>query len=245
MKKNYLFAIVINLMFFGYGQSNCDMVYSSLEYANSHITKAYEAKLYDDLKFSAKNAKSSLEKARGLLLNCNSKDTKANVNEAISLLQETAKASSFGEAQFNVYKATELVKNSINALNIYTSNDGDSDDLLTLQQQQLDLEQQRLALKQKEEEINSKIAQKAKKELEIKKLNIIVKNNKLIEDNLETYSKTLNTYNCNNSVNTPKNNITTVKLKPLEEIKTHYFNIIIGLSEEFSDKLKKCKQSLN
>jgi len=80
MKKMYLFAIVINLMFVGYAQSDCETAYSSLDYANSHITKAYDSKLYADLKYSAKNAKKSLEKAESQLINCDCQDTKESIS---------------------------------------------------------------------------------------------------------------------------------------------------------------------
>jgi len=114
-------------------------------------------------------------------------------------------------------------------------------DLLTLQHQQLELEQQRLALKQKEEEINLKIAEKARKELELKKVQLIVKNHKLIEDSLEVYSETLSACDCNTNVDAPKFD-TKIKAKPLAEIKEHYINTIIKLSDDFSSKLRDCRK---
>ena len=241
MKKNYLFLlcslIVINL----FAQQDCSDAQSDLNYAYSHVKSAYESNNLTHLKYYSKRSFDAFERAKESLNSCGCSSAYENAYEAHKNLFKVQDSKSFEDGRFNVKRAKELAKKSIDELELCSKYTKEDEVLAELEFEQLKLKEQQEKLRQKEAEIKKMLLLKEQKELRLKKEKLIAANEEALSANIKAFNEMLLACGCNSKIKANEFTNDNLLLKNIVEIKEFYLTSVKKITSLYLENLNNCK----
>ena len=240
MKKNYLFFLFISICMQFYGQTGCSDAHSDVNYAYSHVKSAYNSNNIDHLKYYSKRSIDAFERTKLKLEACKCEESYNYAYDASELLSHVENVNTFEDGRYYVKRARDIAKEVINELELCTELSNEDNALLELQNEQIRLKQQQTELKLKEAQIKQKLAEREAKELYLKKEQFISENEIAIDSNIKAYNDLLLVLDCNSEVIKTDNNNSDFISKNMDEIKSHYINVVKEITSSYLKKLNKC-----
>ncbi|WP_157515089.1 hypothetical protein [Gaetbulibacter saemankumensis] len=255
MKPYLLLFLSLFITHHFFGQAKCGDADSYLVYAYSNVKDSYEANNISHLKYYAHKSLENFEKAKQKLKDCGCETAHELAFNSIELLAKVDAAETYEDGRFFVKRAKELAKNSIIELdkfNVAVANNTptesineDTNDLATLESEQLKLEQQQKALQQKALEIQRKLEAQNAKALELKKEKLIQDYESVILLNINAYNNALKTCNCTNDSMGSNDSGSISTDNSLEEIKSFYILRLKALANKYINSLNICTSTTN
>ncbi|MBN4047366.1 hypothetical protein JYU05_02385 [bacterium AH-315-P13] len=240
MKKNYLFFLFISISMHFYGQTACSDAHSDVNYAYSHVKSAYNSNNIDHLKYYSKRSLDAFERTKLKLEACKCEESYNYAYDASRLLSHVENVKTFDDGRYYVKRARDIAKDVINELELCTELSNEDNALLELQNEQIRLKQQQTELKIKEAQIKQKLAEREAEEMYLKKELFISKNEIAIDSNIKAYNDLLLVLDCDSEVIKTDNNNSNFISKNMDEIKSHYINVVKDITSSYLKKLNKC-----
>lgn len=245
MKKNYLLFLFAIIFIKSYGQEPASNdIHSNLAEASMNITSGSETFNLEDLKYHAKRSLNAINQARKQLNSTSCSKVLELSNEIAGLLDGAILSEDHNEGLSYITLTRDLILQAFYEYDVCAvkgSSSGENEALTELQQQKSNLKLQQIELELKAKEIERQLAEQEEKETFLKKQKFIDLNEKVIASNLKAYNDLLTACDCNTAVSTKTGNSSELTSKSLNEIRTHYLNKVITISESYLDKLNLCK----
>jgi hypothetical protein len=246
--KNYYLFLVLLVSFNFYGQSNCEEANSYLVIAYSHVKDAYDSNNISHLQYYANRSLESFKLSKKTLTTCGCEPALKLANKAIDLLAKVDDTETYEDGRFFVKRARDISKESVIEIDKCSmanyvpqeDNYSESDKLSELQKEQLKLKQQQDALKLREAEIKTKLAEQKEQQLTIEKKQLILAFESAIASHIKTYNETLKICDCNHDILKQNDTSEGLLTKSIEDIKTHYNNILKTLTSNYLAQLNLC-----
>ncbi len=239
MKKIYIFYVFLLFYNASYAQVKCSDADSDINYAYSHVKKAYDANNISHLQQYAHRSLEAFKRATDILKACGCDDAYNNSIDGIELLEKVDAIETYEDGRFYVKRAREIARQSIADLDNCNQISLEEEQLLDLEMAQSKLQEQQLELQQKQEQLKLKMVEQKQKEIQLEKEVLIGNYETAIASNLKTYNDALRIYGCNSSIEITAHSEMLFS-KSNEEIKQHYINIIKKMTAIYLLKLDGC-----
>jgi hypothetical protein len=219
---------------------DCFEAKSQAAYAYSHAKQAYDANNRDHLSQFAARAVEAFDNAKIAAQNCGCTTAYNIAYDGSNLIAKAVDIEKWEDGRYYVKKARELGKQLIDELDLCTANiEAANPDLSELQKEQEALKQQQAELMRKQDVIRQKLAMQQQQETHLIKQKLMAKNDSALKAYRASFAKVLASCDCNVSA-VATNEIVDISLMSIEELKMHYKNKAISLSEQFAEILKTC-----
>jgi hypothetical protein len=250
MKQAYLLFFLFTFIFTTAHsqQSNTKNVRYNLGEVSKNVTSGIESYNLEDLKYHARICKESIEVVEKLVEAEQCYNT-LDLSNSIAIYLETALlAEELVTARTYLNKTEELILKAFYEYDICKSEFSNAKSskygenaLNTLQQKQADLKARQAGLEQQAKDIELQLAEQEKRESLLKKQQFIVSNERAITRNINTYNDVLKSCDCQDTMSYASESVSVISAKNFQDIRMHYLDTIIGISENYTSKLKACK----
>ncbi|WP_044399180.1 hypothetical protein [Lacinutrix sp. Hel_I_90] len=251
MKQGYLLFFLFTFIFNAtYSQqSNTKNVRFNLGVVSKNVTAGIESYNLEDLKYHARICKDAIEVVEKLVVEEQCFNT-LDLSNSIAIYLETALlAEELVTARTYLSKTENLILKAFYEYDICTTKEVSSEPsnygenaLNELQQQQADLKAQQAELEQKAKDIKLQLAEQEKKESLLKKQQFITSNERAITSSITAYNDLLKSCDCQSTISYSSESASVLTAKNLQEIKTYYLDMSISISQDYTSKLKACKE---
>lgn len=264
MRNTYIFLLTLCVPFLNLtAQSNCSEASSYIVYALSHSESALSANNVTHAKHFAERSREAFLSVQKSLNNCQCDDVDNLVYDAIDYLAKAKKADKLDDAYYYANKGKEFAEATIEKLNICTDTTNedvalanpealevtedttDTNDSISIEEQQNLLEQQQRELERKQLELQEQLAEKKSQELHLKKEALIKKLELTVSTNIETFNNALKACNCEKE--TLKANLQKKELqsKSIDDIKGSAINVLKELTSNYMQQLADCDTEID
>lgn len=253
MKQVYLLSFLFTFIFntANSQHSNTKNLLYNLGEVRINVTAGIKSYNLESLKYHARISKEAIEIVQKLAKAEQCRNV-LDLSNSINIYLETAlSAESLFSGRTYLNKTEDLIPKAFYEYDLCTSkgaNTASSDNghnaLNTLQQQQADLKAQQAALEQKAKDIKLQLAEQEKRESLLKKEQFIASNENAITIKISAYNDVLRSCDCQDTVSYSSESVSFLSAKNFQDIKMHYLNTIISISENYTNKIKACKKLL-
>jgi len=247
MKKIY-FLFFLSALFLNNVSSqkaNNEDIHFNLGKVQKNVTSGIKSYNLEDLKHHVKYSKTAINNViRGI------KSTECSnaleLSDEISTLLDTALLSEeLSTGRYYLKMIQDLINKVFYEYESCTIKDdttnSSNNSLAYIEEEQSDLELQQIALEKKAAEIKQMLAEQRLKQVNLEKNKFIESNEKAIKSNIKAYNDLLKACNCNATITNTNESTISLKSKDLEEIRTHYIDKTIRISENYLAELNGCK----
>lgn len=251
MKKNYLlFFLFTFILTATYGQqSNATNVRFNLGKVSKNVIAGIESYNLEDLKYHARLSKESIEIVEKLVESEQCYNA-LDISNSIAIYLETALlAEELVTARTYLNKTEDLILKAFYEYDICSNEEANAESsnygenaLTDLQQQQAELKAQQAALEQKAKDIKLQLAEQERQETLLKKQQFVTSNERAMTSSINAYNDVLKSCECQTSLAPSQESISDLSTKTIQDIKTHYLDKSIVISQSFGAKLKACKE---
>ncbi|MEO8932919.1 MAG: hypothetical protein ABI295_01325 [Xanthomarina sp.] len=245
----FLFTFIFNTTYSQ--QSNTKSLLYNLGEVRVNVTAGVKSYNLESLKYHARISKDAIEIVQKLAKTEQCRNV-LDLSNSINIYLETAlSAEDLFSGRTYLNKTEDLIPKAFYEYDICNSGQANtaSDDsgqnaLNTLQQQQANLKAQQAALEQQAKDIKLQLAEQEKRESLLKKEQFIALNEKTITIKVIAYNDVLKSCDCQDTVSYSSESVSFLSAKSFQDIKMHYLNTIISISENYTNKIKACKKLL-
>lgn len=253
MKKYYLLSFVFILFFntIHSQQSNDKDVHFNLSKVSKNITLGIKSYNVEDLKYHARISKKAIEIVERLVESEQCYTTQDLAGSIAIYLETALLAEELVTARTYLNKTEDLIIKAFYEYDTCSAAGGEDNNsntavddtaLTDLQKQQAELKAQQLALEQKAKAIKEQLAEQEEKESLLKKEQFIALNEKSITENIRVYNELLKACDCEASISNTSENISDMSTKKILQIRTHYLDKAIKISQNYITVLNDCKK---
>lgn len=252
MKQTYLFIFLCTVIFntsFSQQASNKNVIFNLTE-VRQNVKDGLIAYNLEGLLYHARLSKEAINKAQELLEKENCKKTLTLANSMAIFLETATTAEDLVTGRNFLRKTENLIGNAFFEYELcksasITVKDESQDALKTLKQQQDELKARQAELEQKARDIKLQLAEQEKQESLLKKQEFIAANESAVSNKVNAYNDVLKSCGCNDSMIYNPQGVSLLSAKSFQEIKSYYLDLVIGISENYTAKLKTCKKALS
>lgn len=243
MKKNYLFFLLVLVLSHTNGQEQSTDIQSDLADVSINITSGNDTYNIEDLKYHAQRASDAINKVIVSLEASSSCNKALNLaNEISGLLKAALVSDNHGDGRINISESKELITQTFYEYDVCSVKGNGHEALSELEQQQSNLRLQQIELELKAKEIQRKLEEQKVKESFLMKQKFIDVNKKVYTSNVKAYNDQLKACDCNITMSdNVTENVTELTSKSLAEIKAHYLNKTIAITQTYINNLTSCK----